>query len=224
MNDCPNAEIRDRLPDLLHERLDPNARAHVVAHVDTCGDCRAEFDLLRRANAVLAAGTPRVDVAGIVAMLPSPLNAMRPRRTWADWRIAAAVTVIAVGGGSAVVLSHGAPSAAVAGIASTPVATAAATTMQPSVDTTIAQPRTVAAAVPAATPHERPSTASSSVRSASDAQGLEMAGRLGDLSDEQLDALLGEISTMEAVPLTEPEPVDVPIGSQAATAGDEGIL
>ena len=37
MNDCPNAEIRDRLPDLLHDRLDPSARAAVTAHVATCG-------------------------------------------------------------------------------------------------------------------------------------------------------------------------------------------
>ena len=38
MTDCPNAEMRDRLPDLLHERLETSVRAAVMAHVDQCDD------------------------------------------------------------------------------------------------------------------------------------------------------------------------------------------
>ena len=34
MTDCPNAEMRDRLPDLLHERLETSVRAAVMAHVE----------------------------------------------------------------------------------------------------------------------------------------------------------------------------------------------
>ena len=47
MSDCPNAEIRDLLPDLLHDRLDAPTRARVLAHVDGCADCRSELELLR---------------------------------------------------------------------------------------------------------------------------------------------------------------------------------
>ena len=32
MTDCPNAEIRDLLPDLVHGRLDAAARADVERH------------------------------------------------------------------------------------------------------------------------------------------------------------------------------------------------
>ncbi|PYP60840.1 MAG: hypothetical protein DMD26_18920, partial [Gemmatimonadetes bacterium] len=56
MTDCPNAEMRDRLPDLLHERLDASARAVVMAHVADCDDCRAELVVLREARVVLASG------------------------------------------------------------------------------------------------------------------------------------------------------------------------
>jgi len=42
VNDCVNAEIRDQLPDLVHERLDASALAIVMAHVDGCIDCRDE--------------------------------------------------------------------------------------------------------------------------------------------------------------------------------------
>ena len=47
MNDCPNAEMRDLLPDLLHERLDASPRAVVSAHVGACEDCRAESSCSR---------------------------------------------------------------------------------------------------------------------------------------------------------------------------------
>ena len=47
MNDCQNAEMRDQLPDLLHERLAATERAVVMAHLDGCVDCRDELALLR---------------------------------------------------------------------------------------------------------------------------------------------------------------------------------
>ena len=104
MNDCPNAEIRDQLPDLLHERLDPSARAAVTAHVAACGDCRDELELLRGIHGMLIERAPRIDVAAVVAALPKPaareIRAARPRRTWADWRVAAAVTLLVAGGSS----------------------------------------------------------------------------------------------------------------------------
>ena len=72
MNDCPNAEIRDQLPDLLHDRLSSSTRAGVMAHVATCADCRDELELLRGVHEALAARAPQVDVDAIVRALPRP--------------------------------------------------------------------------------------------------------------------------------------------------------
>ena len=98
MTDCPNAELRDLLPDLLHDRLDGATRTRVEAHLRGCEECRGELALLRSLRAV--APTPRLDVAGIVAALPAP---RAPRRWTANsWRIAAAIVVLAAGGSSLV--------------------------------------------------------------------------------------------------------------------------
>src|ERR1051325_6664340 len=104
MNDCMNAEIRDQLPDLLHERLDASARAVVQAHVDGCVDCRDELQLLRNVQEMLLRQPPRVDVAYVVGALPKAASRsirLEPRRrVWSDWRIAAAVTLLVAGRGS----------------------------------------------------------------------------------------------------------------------------
>src|SRR5438093_1509752 len=67
MNDCANADIRDQLPDMLHERLSASARAAVMAHVSNCPDCRDELELVPRAHGLLVApaarGTPQETVA-----------------------------------------------------------------------------------------------------------------------------------------------------------------
>src|SRR5215218_2214702 len=139
MNDCSNAEIRDQLPDLLHDRLDVSLRADVLAHVDDCVDCRSELELLRGVQGVLLQRTPRIDVNYVVQALPKrvtpPLRAIPARRIWADWRIAAAVTLLAVGGGSMAVMNRGAGTAS--GIdASTSAKPSLAQTSQPIVDST----------------------------------------------------------------------------------------
>src|SRR5215467_9524949 len=102
MNDCQNAEIRDRLPDLLHERLSAGDRAAVIAHVDGCAECRDELELLRGVRGALIAGTPRINTLRILSALPkagmpsttdvTPMIQPRPSRSrWSDWRIAAAI-------------------------------------------------------------------------------------------------------------------------------------
>src|SRR5436309_503270 len=110
MTDCPNAEMRDRLPDLLHERLEVSTRAAVLAHVEQCEDCRAELVLLREARVALSSGTRSVDVTAITRVVIDrtrrpPLAAQstlaRARRpSWMDWRIAASVALLVVGAGS----------------------------------------------------------------------------------------------------------------------------
>src|SRR5689334_8858442 len=112
MNDCTNAEIRDQLPDLLHERLDDGARAVVMAHVADCIDCRDELRLLGDVRAAIEARAPRVDVAYVIGALPKPprgeaTRIASRRRVWTDWRVAAAVTLLVAGGSSVALLGRG---------------------------------------------------------------------------------------------------------------------
>jgi hypothetical protein len=207
MNDCPNAEIRDRLPDLLHERLDASLRAAVVAHVDDCVDCRAELELLKGVRGVMVAQTPRVDINYVVNALPrqyAKTTRVEPRRrTWADWRIAAAVTVLAVGGGSVAVMNHdragSAPitrdSAQLIGQSAIlpPVATASSDTAQSA---------------------ESPRQVIASADEASGSSGLAAAG-LSDLSERELQGLLDEIDQLQAVPITDPQPVTIRVESSS---------
>src|SRR5687767_2983371 len=112
MIDCPNVEMRDRLPDLANESLEPAVRVLVIAHIDGCPACAAEIEILRTARLILVTTTPKVNVAGIVSALPqyrdvsrtvpgvTPINAALSvqRRGWgASWRAAAAVTLLAAG-------------------------------------------------------------------------------------------------------------------------------
>jgi anti-sigma factor RsiW len=100
MNDCPNGELRDRLPDLLHDRLAPEARREIEAHLAGCMDCREELELLRGVHASMRRA-PAVDVGRIVAALPAPRRTAR--RAWAGWRAAAAIVLVAAGGMSVAV-------------------------------------------------------------------------------------------------------------------------
>ncbi|MDQ6828756.1 MAG: zf-HC2 domain-containing protein [Gemmatimonadota bacterium] len=112
MTDCPRGEIRDLLPELVHDALDANTRAEAERHVAGCVDCAAEVALLRSMRSALGARTPAVDVARIVAavqganvaaprlVVPSKRGFSMPRH----WRAAAAI--IAVSAGSLIVLKQ----------------------------------------------------------------------------------------------------------------------
>ncbi|HEY5062935.1 MAG TPA: zf-HC2 domain-containing protein [Gemmatimonadaceae bacterium] len=232
MNDCSNADIRDRLPDLLHERLDVSARATVFAHVADCTDCREELELLREVRAVLAVYTPRIDIGSVVSALPKapsraaparsvtgvgvgPSAATARRRMHIDWRIAAAVTFLAAGGGSVLVM-HRTP--VVAGVPTGVLApqvrpadgsALAATTPQPA----RADQPSVTGAAPVAT---------ESVATLDDQAAADVApgGRLANLNEQQLKTLLGEIDHLAAVPVTEPEPVAMGVGSAVPSVPD----
>ena len=202
MNDCSNAEIRDQLPDLLHERLDAPVRAVVLAHVSGCIDCRDELELLRSVHKTLIAQTPRVDIAYVIGALPKA-PAARPRiqpvarRRWADWRIAAAVTVLVAGGSSLAVLRR-APA-----VVNAPVQIA---------DSTPTRPVSPIASETAGSAPSRPSpTNANRIETIATADEAEdgVDGRFGGLSDEQMQALLGEIEKLQAVPVSEPEPVTI---------------
>ncbi len=182
MNDCPNALMRDRLPDLLHERLDAAVRAEVMAHVSACADCTAELALLRDIRGVLSA-TPRVDVQRIVRQLPSPalVQAARipSRSRWVNWRVAASIAVLAIGGAS--------------------VGTYMKMGSSPLTESTIdssARPRTV---VP------RETATASTANIAAPVKELSTGEALNDMSDSQLKALLKDIQSIQPLPSSEPD-------------------
>src|SRR5438445_12287695 len=173
MNDCANADIRDQLPDLLHERLDASARAAVQAHVADCVDCRAELELVRRTRRLIMAATPAVDVETIVMALPHPrqAGAIATRRRM-DWRLAAAVAVFAVGAGSLAVVARG-------GNGGAPIVNPVQVTQAPVAPTPIA-----VAPTPQPVRDKQQVAAASGPAAAVDA-GIALTGRLGDLSEQQ---------------------------------------
>lgn len=217
MNDCQNAEIRDQLPDLLHDRLDATRRAVVLAHVEDCADCRDELELLRSARAMFHVGTPKVDVNWIVNALPAAapraLRVERRRPVWSDWRIAAAVTLLVAGGGSFAVLrqQHDRVPAAMNATAAN---TAKAGVPARPDSTAVAEPSQVATA---------PSDGAAPTRG--NVVALEAglgSGRLGDLTEQQLAKLLDEIDQLQATPITDPEPVSLRVGGDNGPSGPEG--
>jgi hypothetical protein len=64
MVDCPRDDIRDLLPDLVHDQLEPAERVRVEQHLVDCELCAAELELLRSLRAT-AFATPDVDVDSI---------------------------------------------------------------------------------------------------------------------------------------------------------------
>ena len=193
MTDCPNAEMRDRLPDLLHERLETSVRAAVMAHVDQCVDCRAELALLREARVVLSPEMRAVDVVTITRVVVErtrrPAKASVRRSPWMDWRIAASVALLAVGAGSVALLVR------------SPVTRVAVVADTRSVAPNAARPETLAAA-----PTPRAETAP--VATAPSAE-LSAAASVSDLSESDLRALLRDLDQIDAVPSAEPEQVNV---------------
>jgi anti-sigma factor RsiW len=110
MRECQDETVKDMLPELATGRLDAADAARVTAHVEACPTCAAELAVVRAAHAAFTA--PAVDVARIVAALPTPpakvieLKPLIQRRSrrFTSWRIAATIATIAVSGVSLVAL------------------------------------------------------------------------------------------------------------------------
>lgn len=199
MNDCPNADMRDLLPDLVNDRLGPSVRADVEAHLATCADCRAEVDLLRDVRATFGQ-TPAVDVPKITAAIPAYRAPVR--RVWVGWRIAAAITVVVAGGSSVVLLNRtpASPESVAVVVAPSPrVAPTVVDSVPIAVATAEAPIRPDVEPAPSGSvsvPHPAPTRVTGG-------RELAMAGSLVDLSDGELDALLRDIESLDALPITD---------------------
>ena len=208
MTDCENAEVRDLLPALVHGRLDAAARAVVERHVRDCAECTAEVTLLRALRSTFH-GSPRVDVAAIVAAVPA--YAKQGGRSWIGWRTAAAITVLLAGGSSVAVLQRSAPLLAdsMRVVEAEPQATAAPVTgtaapSQPSLTASPGAARSVVASAPAASAPAQ----QGSLGAPREGGTRELAvggGSLGDLSDRELASLLRDIESLDGLPTVEVE-------------------
>jgi len=181
MTDCPNGDIRDLLPDLLNGTLAPDQRAEVEAHLLTCEDCQEEMELLRgmRRSMHRVSAPPVADIVRALPAYRAPV-----RRVGNGWRIAAAVALLAGGGTSVVIARHAedrGPGGAMA-VEQTAVIAPTDTHLTPGTTPASGAPHAEPVAVPTA-PREL-ALASASV---------------GDLSDAELDALVNEIGTLDAV-------------------------
>lgn len=187
MRDCDNGEIRDRLPELLHDRLNPAARAEVQRHVDACADCRAELDLLRRV--VAATRAPAVDLARITAAIPTyrQRHGTSVSRTWL-LRAAAVIAVIAGGWG---ILRIALDRTASSGRVSTPPV---AVTPPP------------AGSPPPALPRSAPSE-SAGIIAKRPVTELAIGESFHDLSDRELQTLVDELGSLDAMTPAETEVV-----------------
>jgi anti-sigma factor RsiW len=200
MRDCEDGNMRDLLPGYARGTIASADRARVLAHLLTCADCATELELIEAASRAFPA--PNLDVSQIIRALPSaPRGSRRPFFATRIGQLAAAVGIMAVGAISVLTLRGyfgGDTTVIVVGGRNVAAADTAKRSIVPTNDTA-----TVAVA---------PAPARDSSRSkASGSTGLSFGGGLSDLTDDQLDTLLGELGALDAMPSAEPESHLTPI-------------
>lgn len=194
MNDCVNGDIRDVLPELINGTLPAADVARVQEHVRACADCAAEVELLRAARAAMRLA-PTMDTARIAAAVQSSTAQRLAARRAPAARVAriAGLSLVAVIGALGIwSLLDPSPTASDA-------------------------PATVAVTAPdgpRAVEQSRPVDAQAVGAPAQ----LALGGDMSQLGDEELLALLSEVSALEAMPGEEPaslaiEPV-VPVDQE----------
>lgn len=238
MTDCNNPDILDALPDLINGRLSPLDHAMLTEHVAGCAACATDAELLReiRRAAPLA---PHIDVARIVAALPGPsvqhsltskvandaaANGARLKpaslafqRRQPIWGIIASVAVIAAAGLSVVMGKSESEGDAVparivaqapAASAATGIETAAAASDPGSSNGT----NVTAGSLPLVTA-ARSEAGSRANPAATRGAELTLISGVHELSDADLELLLGEMDKMEGIPAQEPDPVTLEFGN-----------
>ena len=175
MNDCMNGDIRDLLPELVNGTLPGEDALLVQAHVRECVDCAAEVELLRSARAAMRLA-PTMDTARIAAAVQaSTAQRLAARRVPARVARIASLSLIVI---LAVVALWPTPEVEPA----SQVANVAGEDVRPAVEQgTAAEPR--AARAPTQ---------------------LALGGDMSGLEEEELLALLEEVSALEPMPGEEP--------------------
>lgn len=183
MNDCVNGDIRDVLPELVSGTLPAGDAARVQDHVRTCADCAAEVVLLRTARAAMRLA-PTMDTMRITsAVRASTAERLAARRVPARVARMAGVSLIVALGAVGIWASRDSSSPA-------PAAAVIAA------DAGVAQSGSGQAAVAA------PVAIGS--RATQVPVQLALGGDISQLGEEQLLALLDEVSELEAMPGEDP--------------------
>lgn len=193
MNECTEIEINEMLPDLLHQSLAADATVRVQAHLATCSVCREDLEILRTVVGA-AVFAPTISVDRVVRQIPPYqriLPAVEKPATYRamKWLAAAAVAFLVVGSGSVLMVRQkpaSSPTAVTAG------SQTSAGTQNPVViktPPTTGQTKNRASRTTAATP------------------ALALAADVDGLSDGNLAQLMNEMTSFDALPASEPEPV-----------------
>lgn len=177
MSDCTNVEIRELLPEYLQSRVAAPDRARVEAHLASCDECAAELATLRSVRQAYAR-VPVVDVASIARALPKPRR--RTVRSFTMLQLAAAISFISLGGISLAVVRS--------------VFNGEPTVMH--IDSAV---------TPAGDSGSKVSPESARARTGVVSRGISFGGGVSDLAEEDLEALLSAIESLEAAPPVDPD-------------------
>jgi hypothetical protein len=178
MSDCPNVEMREALPELLHGKLDAALAASVRAHVALCAECAAELDLLERVQRIYATA-PAIDTAAIVRALPAP----RSRRASSLGLLKVAAAIVLLLGGALVMRA----------VMSGPDGLGDSTQM------VVQPPDTGPALLPLS------DTQALRLRAGAPRVLAMSLTELDDLDVEELESLLGALDGIDAAPVAEPD-------------------
>jgi anti-sigma factor RsiW len=192
MNKFTELDIKEMLPDLLHGKLDADARAQVEAHVASCGECAEELEVLRKVKSA-AVFSAAIDVDRVVRQIP-PYRAIVPGTRvpagsrLVSWLVAASLVVVVLGGGSLLMIQKR-PTLAPAATAGNSRLPAGGSAQTKPVD---------------AAPIVAPSGTDISAKPA--AHALALATSVDALSDNSLRQLMNDMNGFDALPVTEPGP------------------
>ncbi|MFL5482461.1 MAG: zf-HC2 domain-containing protein [Gemmatimonadaceae bacterium] len=183
MNKCTNSEIQDLLPELEHDKLAAAVRQSVETHLAGCESCREDLDIIRTVKSA-AVFAPSIDAQSIVRQIPPyrmPVPAKQaPTRTrMLEWLVAATIAVLLVGGGT-LLKTRQSEQSPIAGVTGRPGEI---------------------------TSYDVAPPASATTEPAAHTPALALVGDTQELSDGNLQQLMDEIETFDALPNSEPEPV-----------------
>ena len=192
MRDCPDGAMRDQLPLYVSGRLDARSRSAVEAHLAGCAECAAEVAMLSAVGRAFP--VPAVDVARIAAAMPrrTPRPVAPAFYRQPLWRLAASLTLFITGAATYLVVRSGGPGVAPQVAGSAPVAET-----------------TLALATPTRAPAGGAERASDLVAVGTD---------LSELTDAQLQSLLGSLDGLDSRPQAEPTTITVSITQDVTQA------